>query len=258
MLDFARHLLRSLTTDTSRSCSTCAPIVAIVRGASLSFSRTRGAPIELLHLADCSPSCKALRASPGGACSGRGTAIAIILQASSWATPSFLAEARARGLIPFPVSYQMHCIGVSPLRAGQSRPTTIRCLSAKVCCSFRPTRAVAPGAPSGGRATRPARRQNHSHKVPPLSTRCSRSSSSIWKSERLRPKGAPSPLSACRERPRRSRLTGTEPSFEEPLPAYHQGHPFPMSACLDCAPRRTARSECGEGLRPPCMVCGLV
>src|SRR6267154_4801530 len=43
-----------------------------------SLARTRVAPIELLHLADCSPPCKAIaRILQMGACSGRGTAIEV-------------------------------------------------------------------------------------------------------------------------------------------------------------------------------------
>ena len=96
------------------------------------------------------------------------------------------------------------------LRDERSRPTPARACLRTSAGSFRPTRAVVPGAPSGVRATPAADRSPRLHRAPTPLMRSSRSSRAAGFGRRR----LQAPASRCRPPPvpRHNCLTGTAPS----------------------------------------------
>ena len=173
--DLADTACEALTTVSTSSCSTGAPIVA-VRERSRFLAQLRVAFVELPHLAVRRPSgdSSTWRCADRRGRSSRSRAPRRTARPPHGPGPRS-ARNRSRGPIEWPARTDASHRRLA-LRGGRSRPTPGRVCRRKSADSFRPTRAVVPGAPSGVRANRSARRPTRSHRAPPPSARRSKSS----------------------------------------------------------------------------------
>ena len=200
----------ALTTVSTSSCSTGAPMVAVARCGDWCLAEMRMKLFELPHLAERAPAKIAAPRIPQIGVGDRLEAARRVeprghLMGQTLVLHETMLAGRSNGLL-----VQTHRIGVSPFEAGDLGRHQRVLVGESRRIVVGPLAQLFPVRRQEFAPHCSARQQKRSHRAPPPSARCSKNSRAAGY-ERPRPKAAPSPCRLPRA-PRRSRLTGTAPS----------------------------------------------